>query len=175
MAIVLVDGAVLTVNGADEFLPAADIRIEGDTIAAVGASGSLAQPGDTLIDCSEALIAPGLVNVHTHAATAFYRGMAEDRPREFWSAGYAMPGQERFTVEDHVFSVRAACAEFLLNGVTCIADRLGNMDRIAPAIEASRSGCLCRPTATCRRLIGRAATATTAWSARAFGSTSART
>jgi 5-methylthioadenosine/S-adenosylhomocysteine deaminase len=137
MAIVLSGGAVLTVNRTADFLPAADIRVEGDTISAIGAAGSLAQPGDTLIDCSEALIAPGLVNVHTHAATAFYRGMAEDRPREFWSAGYAMPGQERFTVEDHVFSVRAACAEFLLNGVTCIADRLGNMDRIAPAIEQS--------------------------------------
>lgn len=137
MAIILSGGAVLTVNGANDFLPAADIRVEGNTIAAIGAAGSLAQPGDTLIDCSEALLAPGLVNVHTHAATAFYRGMAEDRPREFWSAGYAMPGQERFTVEDHVFSVRAACAEFLLNGVTCIADRLGNMDRIAPAIEES--------------------------------------
>jgi 5-methylthioadenosine/S-adenosylhomocysteine deaminase len=137
MAIVLSGGAVLTVNAADDFLPAADIRVEGDIISAIGAAGSLARPGDTLIDCSEALLAPGLVNVHTHAATAFYRGMAEDRPREFWSAGYAMPGQERFTVEDHVFSVRAACAEFLLNGVTCIADRLGNMDRIAPAIEKS--------------------------------------
>jgi 5-methylthioadenosine/S-adenosylhomocysteine deaminase len=137
MAIVLSGGAVLTVNSTDDFLPAADIRVESDTISAIGAAGSLAQPGDTLIDCREALIAPGLVNVHTHAATAFYRGMAEDRPREFWSAGYAMPGQERFTVEDHVFSVRAACAEFLLNGVTCIADRLGNMDRIAPAIEES--------------------------------------
>jgi 5-methylthioadenosine/S-adenosylhomocysteine deaminase len=137
MAIVLSGGAVLTVNSANDFLPAADIRVEGDTIAAISAAGSLAQPGDTLIDCREALIAPGLVNVHTHAATAFYRGMAEDRPREFWSAGYAMPGQERFTVEDHIFSVRAACAEFLLNGVTCIADRLGNMDRIAPAIEES--------------------------------------
>jgi len=137
MATVLSGGAVLTVNSANDFLPAADIRVEGDTISAIGAAGSLAQPGDTLIDCREALIAPGLVNVHTHAATAFYRGMAEDRPREFWSAGYAMPGQERFTVEDHVFSVRAACAEFLLNGVTCIADRLGNMDRIAPAIEES--------------------------------------
>jgi 5-methylthioadenosine/S-adenosylhomocysteine deaminase len=137
MALVLGGGAVLTVNGANELLPAADIRIDGQTIAAIGAADSLARPGDTLIDCSETLITPGLVNVHTHAATAFYRGMAEDRPREFWSAGYAMPGQERFTVEDHVFSVRAACAEFLLNGVTCIADRLGNMDRIAPAIEES--------------------------------------
>src|SRR5260370_9899903 len=124
MAIVLRGGAVLTVTGTNDFLPAADIRVEGDTISAIGAAGSLAQPGDTLIDCSEALIAPGLVNVHTHAATAFYRGMAEDRPREFWSAGYAMPGQERFTVEDHAFSVPAACAEFLLNGVTSTPDRL---------------------------------------------------
>ena len=135
MAIVLTGGAVLTVNAANEFLPSADIRIQGDAIAALGPAGSLAQPGDTLIDCSEALITPGLINVHTHAATAFYRGMAEDQPREFWSAGYAMPGQASFTVEDHVLSVRAACAEFLLNGVTCIADRLGNMDSIAPGIE----------------------------------------
>src|SRR5260370_18011753 len=124
MAIVLSGGAVLTVNGAGALRRAADIRVEGDIISAIGAAGSLAQPGDTLIDCSEALLAPGLVNVHTHAATAFYRGMAEDRPREFWSAGYALPGPERFPGQDHVFSVRAACAEFLLNGVTCIADRL---------------------------------------------------
>src|SRR5262249_2408394 len=83
------------------------------------------------------LVTPGLINVHTHAATAFYRGLADDRSRAFWAAGYAVPGQERFTVDHHVQSVRAACAEFLLNGVTCIADRLGDMDRIAPAIEQS--------------------------------------
>ena len=143
MAIILSGGAVLTVNGANDFLPAADIRVEGNIISAIGAPGSLAQPGDTLIDCSEALIAPGLVNVHTHAATAFYRGMAEDRPREFWSAGYAMPGQERFTVEDHVFSVRAACAEFLLNGVptgsaTWIASRRPSRSRASAPSSAIR-------------------------------------
>lgn len=137
MPIVLQGASVLTVDAADTFVPSADIRIDGTTIEAVGPPGTLAKPGDQVIDCSEALVTPGLVNVHTHAATAFYRGLAEDRPRKFWSAGYAMPGQERFTVDDHVFSVRAACAELLLNGVTCIADRLGNMDKIAPAIEAS--------------------------------------
>ena len=94
MAIVLTGGAVLTVNAANEFLPSADIRIEGDAISAIGPAGSLARPGDTLIDCSEALITPGLVNVHTHAATAFYRGMAEDQPREFWSADFPAPAAE---------------------------------------------------------------------------------
>ena len=137
MAIVLSRAGVLTVDPADRYLPAADIRIAGTLIEAIGAAGTLARPGDTVIDCSEALVTPGLINVHTHAATAFFRGLADDRTREFWSAGYAVPGQARFTVEDHMVSVRAACAEFLLNGVTCIADRLGDMDRIAPVIERS--------------------------------------
>jgi 5-methylthioadenosine/S-adenosylhomocysteine deaminase len=137
MAIVLSGGAVLTVDLADRFLDAADIRIDGQLIQAVGGAGTLARPGDTVIDARNTLITPGLVNVHTHAATAFFRGLADDRPREFWSAGYAVPGQERFTIEDYTTSVRAACAEFLLNGVTCIADRLGDMDKIAPAIEGT--------------------------------------
>src|SRR5262249_46550371 len=45
-----------------------------------------------------------------------------------------VPGQDQFHIDDYKASVRAACAEFLLNGVTCIADRLGDMDQIAPVI-----------------------------------------
>ena len=136
MALVLQGGAVLTVNAANDFLPAADIRIEGTTIAAIGAAGTLARPGDEVIDAADTLVTPGLVNVHTHAATAFFRGLADDKPREFW-AGYAVPGQEHFTIDDYKASVRAACAEFLLNGVTSIADRLGDMDQIAPVIAGT--------------------------------------
>ncbi len=133
MALVLQGGAVLTVNDTTEFLPSADIRVEGTTIAAIGAADTLARPGDEVIDAADTLVTPGLVNVHTHAATAFFRGLADDKPRDFWM-GYAVPGQEHFTIEDYKASVRAACGEFLLNGVTCIADRLGDMDQIAPVI-----------------------------------------
>jgi 5-methylthioadenosine/S-adenosylhomocysteine deaminase len=136
-ALVLAGGAVLTVDASDTTLPAADIRIEGATIAALGPAGTLAQPGDQVIDCRDALVMPGLVNVHTHAGTALFRGLVEDAPREFWAGRYAVPGQERLSADDYAASAGAACAEFLLNGVTCIADRLGAMNRIAPAIEAS--------------------------------------
>ncbi len=136
-ALVLSRAAVLTVDTNDTVLPAADIRIEGAMIAAVGAPGSLAQPGDAVIDCRDALVMPGLVNVHTHAGTALFRGLVEDAPRAFWAGRYAVPNQARLTDEDYAASAAAACAEFLLNGVTCIADRLGAMDRIAPALEAS--------------------------------------
>lgn len=136
-ALILSGGAVLTVNAADEVLPAADIRLEGMRIAAIGRAGSLAQPGDAVIDCRETLVMPGLVNVHTHAGTALFRGLVEDAPRAFWAGRYAVPGQERLTAEDYALSARAACAEFLLNGVTTIADRLGGMDLIGPAIAES--------------------------------------
>ncbi|MGO4669881.1 hypothetical protein [Bosea sp. 2RAB26] len=32
-------------------------------------------------------------NTHTHAATALFRGLVEDRPRAFWpDRGYRVPG-----------------------------------------------------------------------------------
>ena len=136
-ALILSRGAFLTVNAADEVLPAADLRIEDGRIAAIGPAGTLAQPGDMVIDCRDALVMPGLVNVHTHAGTALFRGLVEDAPREFWSGRYSVPGQEHLTADDYALSASAACAEFLLNGVTTIADRLGGMDRIAPAIADS--------------------------------------
>ncbi len=70
-------------------------------------------------------------------ATGLMRGLAEDKPRDFWSAGYTLPGQERFTTDDYAASARASCAEFLLNGVTCIADRFSHMEQIGGAIEGT--------------------------------------
>ena len=55
MALVLRGGAVLTVNAANEFLPSADVRIEGTTIAATGAAGTLARAGDEVIDATDTL------------------------------------------------------------------------------------------------------------------------
>lgn len=136
MGTILAGGTLLTVDPTDRILTA-ELRIEGSIIAAIGPPGSLQQRGDRIIDCADTLIMPGLVNTHTHAATAFYRGLAEDKPRQFWSGSYAVPGQERFTAADYRQAAAAAAAEFLLHGVTCIADRLASMDQIAPVLAAS--------------------------------------
>jgi 5-methylthioadenosine/S-adenosylhomocysteine deaminase len=136
MALLLTHAAILTMDAQHRVLHGQDIRIDEGRIAAIAPALPVAA-GDTVIDCRHALVTPGLVNVHTHAATALFRGLAEDLPREFWAGAYRVPGQERFTEGDYALSLRAACAEFLLNGVTCIADRLAGMDRLAPVIEAS--------------------------------------
>jgi 5-methylthioadenosine/S-adenosylhomocysteine deaminase len=135
MALVLQAATVLTVDAADRLLRDVDIRVEDDSITAIGSA--LARPGDEVLDCRRGLVMPGLVNVHTHAATALFRGLAEDQPRDFWAGAYKVPGEERFGPADYALSLRAACAEFLANGITCIADRLAAMDRLAPVIADS--------------------------------------
>jgi 5-methylthioadenosine/S-adenosylhomocysteine deaminase len=151
MALVLQGATVLTVDPADRLLRDVDLRIEGASIAAIGAGGSLAKPGDEVLDCRRGLVMPGLVNVHTHAATALFRGLAEDLPASFWNGAYKVPGEERFGPADYALSLRAACAEFLANGVTCIADRLAGMDRLAPVIAASGMRAIVGSTITDRR------------------------
>ena len=138
MALVLTHATIATVDAEDRVLVDRDVRIEGASIAAIGPGGTLARPGDSVIDCSRGLVMPGFVNTHTHAALALFRGLADDRPRAFWpEGGYRVPGQDRFTVDDYRVSLAAACSEFLLNGVTTIADRVVDMDIYAPVIEAS--------------------------------------
>jgi 5-methylthioadenosine/S-adenosylhomocysteine deaminase len=119
----------------DRLLPAADIRIEGGKIAAIGEA--MARPGDSVIDCRDALVIPGLVNTHTHACASLFRGLTEDLPREYWRDAYGVPDQERFQPEDFQIGALASCLEFLLNGVTCIADRWGGMDFLGAVLEQS--------------------------------------
>ena len=137
MALILTNATVLTVDPTNRILSECDLRLAGNSIAGMGPAGTLAQPGDEMLDCSDALVMPGFVNVHTHAATALFRGLADDLPREFWAGTYQIPGQERFTATQYAHSLRAACAEYLLNGITCIADRLAEMENLAPIIEES--------------------------------------
>ncbi len=145
MTLVLSGCAVLTMDADARLLPAADIHIVGTDIAAIVAPGTGRGDGDEVIDCRDTLVIPGLVNAHTHAATGLLRGLAEDKPRSFW-AEYRIPGQDRLTVDDYVASARASCAEFLLNGVTAIADRFGHMDHIGAALETSGIRAILGPT-----------------------------
>jgi len=61
-ALLLRGGTVIDGTGAPRF--AADVRIEGERIVAVGAN--LAAGGATVIDAGGMIVAPGFIDVHTH-------------------------------------------------------------------------------------------------------------
>jgi 5-methylthioadenosine/S-adenosylhomocysteine deaminase len=69
------------------------------------------------------VIVPGLVNAHTHAAMALFRGIADDVPLQAWLEQHIWPREARFVAPDFVYDgTRHAAAEMLKGGVTCFND-----------------------------------------------------
>ena len=60
-----------------------DLLVEGERIAAIAPAGTLGQ-ADALIDLSDHLLVPGLVNGHQHSHEHFQRGRTENLPLELW-------------------------------------------------------------------------------------------
>lgn len=134
---VLTGGTVVTLNDRDEIVPDGVVACEAGRIAYVGpASGFSRLPGDQAIDAGDHLVLPGLINVHTHTAMTYQRGLIEDlTPRQWFARTAALEAQ--MSEDDLYWSALLGCYEMIRSGVTCIADRFSHMDVIGEAIDAS--------------------------------------
>ena len=69
------------------------------------------------------VLVPGLVNLHTHAAMALMRGVADDLPLMTWLKEHIWPAEARHASRDMVYDgTLLAAAEMLRGGVTCAND-----------------------------------------------------
>ena len=126
----LVRGSQVYDHDGDPHHPAAaDILIEGDTIAAVGAN--LQIEGACEIDGTGRLAIPGLINAHYHSHDTLCRGLFEELTLEMWLL-YTLPmGQNRSKEEVRARTLVGAL-ESLRCGVTTVQDMLG----LSPLNEA---------------------------------------
>src|SRR5262252_7358605 len=120
----LIRGGQVYDHDGDVHKPAvADILIEGDTIAAVGANLS-AEGAEEIVDASGRLLVPGLINAHYHSHDTLCRGLFEELPLEFWLL-YTLPmGQHRGKDEVRARTLVGAL-ESLRCGITTVQDMLG--------------------------------------------------
>jgi 5-methylthioadenosine/S-adenosylhomocysteine deaminase len=66
---------------------------------------------------------PGLVNLHTHAAMALMRGLADDMPLMQWLRDRIWPTEAKHVSAQFVYDgTLLACAEMLRGGITCFND-----------------------------------------------------
>ena len=121
----LIGGTVVTMNpNRDIFEPGA-VAILDHHIVAVGAAERVQHmvTADITVDCTNAIIIPGLINAHTHAAMTLLRGLADDLRLDVWLLGYMMPVERAFVGADFCdIGARLACAEMLLSGITTFND-----------------------------------------------------
>lgn len=131
--LLLKDGEVLLPNGQ---VKQADVAIEDTVIAYVGDVPPTWQPERT-VRCSDKLIAPGLVNTHTHAAMTLFRSYADDMALMDWLQKKIWPAEAKLIAQDVYWGTMLAIAEMLKAGTTTFADMYFFMDEVAKAVNQS--------------------------------------
>jgi 5-methylthioadenosine/S-adenosylhomocysteine deaminase len=118
-------GTVLTMEEGAEPIPDGAVAIGDGRIVAVGSSEELLEmaPTGEVLNASECLILPGLVNTHSHLAMTLLRGIADDLPLKEWLERHIWPAEKAHMTEGAVrVGTRLAAAEKLLAGITTTTD-----------------------------------------------------
>ncbi|MDD4271363.1 MAG: amidohydrolase [Patescibacteria group bacterium] len=75
------------------------------------------------IDVGNSIVMPGLVNTHTHAAMAYFRGLADDLPLDIWLNQHIWPAEAKYVNAEFVKQAgELACLEMIKAGVTTYND-----------------------------------------------------
>ena len=110
------------------------LRCEQGLIAAIGADVT-AEPGDEVLEAAGMLLAPPLVNGHTHAAMTLFRGFGDDLPLMQWLRTRIWPAEERLEPEDVYWGTRLAAVEMIRSGTCRFVDMYWHCAEVARAAQ----------------------------------------
>jgi 5-methylthioadenosine/S-adenosylhomocysteine deaminase len=140
-ALLLRGGVLLTMKAGAGPSFVGDVLVQNGAIAAVG-PGVEALPGTRVIDATNRLVIPGLVNAHMHSFESPYRGRYERLPMEQWALyGYPTLGAKPLGEELLYLRTMVVAIESLRNGVTGILDDIDEwsgqtLDDLEPVFRA---------------------------------------
>jgi 5-methylthioadenosine/S-adenosylhomocysteine deaminase len=129
---------VITMDGSHSVIQNGAVAVRGERIVGVGSRPEIDAKFQSKlrIDEPKSLIAPGLINTHTHAPMVLFRGIADDLRLQDWLEKYIFPAEAKNVTPDFVrWGTRLACAEMLLSGTTTYADMYYFEEIIAEATK----------------------------------------
>lgn len=144
MSTLLVKNARLmaTMDSARREIPHGGMFIEDGFIKQVGKSEDLPDSADEVLDLTDHLVIPGLINTHHHFYQTLTRAvMAAQNVNLFNWLKTLYPIWARMTPEDIYISTKTALAELALSGCTTASDHLylfPNASRLDDEITAAR-------------------------------------
>ena len=116
---------IVTMDAQRHVYENASIAVKGNQILEVGPRAALAAKYQARqkLDAGNAILAPGLINTHTHAAMSLFRGIADDMKLQDWLEKFIFPAEAKNVTAEFVrWGTRLACLEMLQSGTTTYAD-----------------------------------------------------
>ncbi len=120
----------------DEAILEGTVCVSDGKIVSVS-SESAGFAADRVIDCGGNLLMSGFCNAHTHAAMSLFRGVADDLPLDKWLFDRIFPMEDHLTPDDVYWGTLLQVAEFVKNGITCMADMYFYPDTVYEAVKNS--------------------------------------
>jgi 5-methylthioadenosine/S-adenosylhomocysteine deaminase len=136
--LIVAGGTVITMNPQKRVIEDGAVAVRGGSIVAVGTHAEIESQFETAraIDARGALVLPGLINGHAHAAMSLFRGIADDLALNDWLQKYIFPAEARNVTEDFVtWGTRLGVLEMLRGGITTYADMYYFEDAVARATK----------------------------------------
>ena len=125
----------------DHTVERADLLIdqEDGTISEVvdGGTDGDVDPNETVVDATDGIVMPGLINAHTHVAMTLLRGFAGDEPLESWLNEVVWPVEAALKPADVRAGARLGIAEMIRSGITAFSDMYFEASETADVVEAA--------------------------------------
>jgi 5-methylthioadenosine/S-adenosylhomocysteine deaminase len=116
---------VVTMDSSRRIIDDGAVAVRSGRIVGAGSRAEIERSFEAKqrLDNPHSILAPGLVNTHTHAPMALLRGLADDLKLQEWLEKYIFPAEARNVSSEFVrWGTRLACAEMLLSGTTTYTD-----------------------------------------------------
>lgn len=129
--LIIQNGHILTMEGKGVgFIENGAVAIKGNTIQGVGTIDEIKREyqAERVIDATNKLVMPGLIDAHIHTGIAIFRGVAQDMSN--WMQKGLWPFQKHLRAEESAIGSMVNIIEGIKAGTTTFCDYDGRMDLI---------------------------------------------
>ena len=93
---------------------------------------------DKIIDATNMILMPGLINMHSHIAMSLFRGIGIGTDLNEWLNNNIWPLEKKLTDNDVYSASQLSCLEMISGGITCFNDMYMKANKIAEAVISSK-------------------------------------
>lgn len=128
------NGKVVIFENNDVVVKNLDIRIDGENIKEIREKIT-EKENEKVIDATNKVIMPGLINTHAHIAMSIFRGTFEGCNLYTWLSEKIWPIEDKLTEEDVYNASMISIIEMISTGTTCVNDHYFFSKTIREALE----------------------------------------
>src|SRR5215210_7432676 len=139
--LLVVGGTIVTMDQTRRVIDDGGIAISNGRIVAIGTRADIERgfTSSQRVSSEGKVVAPGLINGHTHIPMVLFRGLADDLDLQEWLTKYIFPAEAKNVTEQFVrVGARLGLAEMIRGGTTTYCDMYYFEDAIAE--ETKKAG-----------------------------------